>query len=177
MVITVFHSDIDIHSSFLSVDLGFICILSGSRGVLREIWTSTVKHTLSDIASLDSAADDYHMEYWPESSSPEVDTFIKTSGYSSKISFFFVPSWQDYYRFYIQSDDTSELHLSHTGNPADKVHGSQLAQVLFVVNRIIDFLTLDPNFWRPRDCYPSFLSFTSKWRFFHGEFSLKKPHE
>lgn len=115
------------------VDLDFFCILPGSRGLLREIWTSTIKYTLSDIACLDSAAADYHVEYWTESSSPEVDTFNRTSGYSSKITGFFVPPQGDNHRFYIQSDDTSELYLSLTGDPADKVHSSQLARVIIAL--------------------------------------------
>ena len=112
-----------------SIHLVFICncIFAGSRGLLREIWTSTIKHTLSEIASLDSEAADYHVEYWTESSSPEVDTFDRTSGYSSRISGFFVPPKQDNYKFYIRSDDTSALYLSLTGNPANKVYDIQLA--------------------------------------------------
>ena len=74
-----------------------------------------------DIASLSSGAADYHVEYWPESSSPEDDTFNKTSGYSSKITGFFLPPQSDNYTFYIRSDDKSELHLSLTGEPAEKV--------------------------------------------------------
>lgn len=115
-------SNIKIHCCIPSVNLGFICVLSGSRGLVREIWTSTITYILSDIARLDSAAVDYHVEHWTESSSPEVDTFNKISGYSSKISGFFVPSKPDNYRFYIRSDDTSELYLSLTGDPADKVN-------------------------------------------------------
>ena len=99
-----------------------VCSLpTGSRGLLREIWTSTVKNTLSDIASLDSSAADYHVEYLTESSSPEVVSFNRTSGYSSKITGFYVPSQDDVYRFGIQSDDASELYLSLTGDPANKV--------------------------------------------------------
>ena len=109
------------------VDLDFFCILPGSRGLLREIWTSTIKYTLPDIASLDSAAADHHIEYWTESSSPEIDTFNRTSGYSSKITGFFVPPQDDNYRFYIRSDDASELYLSATGDPADKVHGKSIS--------------------------------------------------
>lgn len=124
-----------------------ICILSGSRGLLREIWTSTITSDLSDIASLDSSDDDYHVEFWTESRSPEVDTFYNAyAGYSSKLSGFIVLPARDYYRFYIRSDDTSELYLSLTKNPADKVYDSQLVRVLFVHNNIIRFLTLHPNF-------------------------------
>ena len=95
--------------------------VTGSRGLKREIWRSTPKSNLMDIASLSSDADDYHVEYWTESSSPEDDTFNKTSGYSSKISGFFVPLQNDNFTFYIRSDDKSELYLSPTGEPAGKV--------------------------------------------------------
>ena len=86
------------------------------------------------------------MEYLPESSSPEVDTFNRASGYSSKTSGFFEPPRKDNSTFYIRSDDTSELYLSLTGNPADKVHSSQLAPVKTVLTKIIRSLKLDPNF-------------------------------
>ena len=82
---------------------------------------STVKSNLPDIASLTSGAADYHVEYWTESSSPEGDTFNKTSGYSSKITGFFAAPQADNYTFYIRSDDKSELYLSLTGDPANKV--------------------------------------------------------
>ena len=98
----------------------YVLCLPGSRGLLREIWKSTVKSNLLDIASLTSDAADHHVEFWKESSSPDVDTFQKTSGYSSKITGFFVPLHSDNYTFYIRSDDISELYLS-TGAPADKV--------------------------------------------------------
>lgn len=140
------NSNIKIHCCVSSVDLGFICIFSGSRGLLREIWTSTIKSILSDIALLDSEAPDYHVQHWTESSSPEVDTFNKISGYSSKITAFFVPPKTDNFRFYIQSDDSSALYLSRTGDPANKVHISQLARVGALLVRIISLLTLDPNF-------------------------------
>ena len=94
--------------------------LPGSRGLLREIWKSTVKSNLPDIASLTSDAPDYHVEFWSESSAPEVDTFERTSPYSSKITGFFIPPQSDNYTFYIRSDDTSELYLS-MGDPANKV--------------------------------------------------------
>ena len=82
---------------------------------------STVKSNLLDIASLTSRTADYHVEYWTESSSPEDETFNKTSGYSSKITGFFVPPQADNYTWYIRSDDKSELYLSLTGDPANKV--------------------------------------------------------
>lgn len=94
--------------------------LPGGRGWKREIWTSTPKSNLQDIASLTPEAADYHVEFWSESSSPEVDTFQKTSGYSSKITGYFVPPQSDNYTFYIRSDDISELYLS-TGEPSAKV--------------------------------------------------------
>lgn len=40
----------------------------GSRGLLREIWTATVKSNLADIAALQSSAADFHFEYLTESS-------------------------------------------------------------------------------------------------------------
>ena len=105
------------------MDLGFFFSLfhPGSRGLLRECWTSTLKNTLSDIASLDSSAADYRAEYFPESRTPEGDACSKPSGYSCKISGFFVPLQNDTYRFGIKSEYASELYLSSTEDPADKV--------------------------------------------------------
>ena len=94
---------------------------AGSRGLLREIWSTTSKSNLPDIGNLDSSAADYHTEYLTDAGSPPVHSFEKTGAYSSRITGFFVPPWDDYYRFYIQADDRSELYLSVTGDPANKV--------------------------------------------------------
>lgn len=150
----------------LFFDLDFLSILPlGSRGLFREIWTSTIKHTLSDIASLDSLAADYHAEDWTESSSPEDDTFNKNSGYSSKITGFFVAPQDDNYKFYIMSDDTSELFLSLTGDPADKVLRS--------VSRML-YKTMSS---RDKSTFASPSLFSCKRQFFHREFSLRKPDD
>ena len=82
---------------------------------------TTIKSNLPDIASLATSADDYHVEYWSDSRSPVDDSFNKTSGYSSKITGFFVPPQSDNYTFYIRSDDKSELYLSPVGEPSGKV--------------------------------------------------------
>lgn len=101
--------------------------LSGSRGLLREIWTATVKSNLPDIATLESSAADYHFEYLTESSLPEIMSWERTSGYSARVTGYFVPFQDDVYRFGILSDDASELYLSLTGDPAGKVlHRSPL---------------------------------------------------
>jgi len=98
-------------------------MLLGNRGLLREAWTTTIKNTLTDIEALNASAADYFKEILPNASSPEVSPFNKTDagGYSSRVTGFFVVPWNDNYTFSIRSDDKSELYMSTTGKPADKV--------------------------------------------------------
>lgn len=76
---------------------------------------------MEDIESLSASSADYHSEVLTQSASPDVTSFNKTGGYSSKVTGFFVAPWEDYFTFYIKSDDKSKLFLSTSGKPEDKV--------------------------------------------------------
>lgn len=95
--------------------------VSGSRGLLREVWTSTRPLSVSAVGGLKTTAADYHLEVLPEASSPTQASFGESTSFSDRLGGFFVPPSDNNYTFYIQADDQAELYLSMNESAAGKV--------------------------------------------------------
>ena len=94
--------------------------LSGNRGMLQEIWTSTTKSfaTIDDILALTDTAADYASSFTDET------YYVNNSGVAHvmRMSGFFVPNISGAYRFFIKCDNYATLYFSSTHlDPSAKV--------------------------------------------------------
>ena len=105
----------------LSLDLRFLDITLGARGLVREIWKNTRLSTLSEIGELNTTAQDYRSEVITEASSPAQSSFGESTSFSERLRGFFVPPSDNNYTFYIQAGGRAELYLSINESASAKV--------------------------------------------------------
>lgn len=105
----------------LSLDLRFLEITLGARGLVREIWKNTRLSTLSEIGELNTTAQDYRSEVITEASSPAQSSFGESTSFSERLRGFFVPPSDNNYTFYIQAGGRAELYLSINESASAKV--------------------------------------------------------
>lgn len=105
----------------LSLDLRFLEITLGARGLVREIWKNTRLSALSEIGELNTTAQDYRSEVITEASSPAQSSFGESTSFSERLRGFFVPPSDNNYTFYIQAGGRAELYLSINESASAKV--------------------------------------------------------
>ena len=64
---------------------------TGSRGLIRELWSGHEVNELSELTNLTSSDAGYHRDILPEAAFPEEPTLEKYGKFSSRIRGYFVP--------------------------------------------------------------------------------------